>query len=234
MHESTLRDSIGTSSVGSGRKPISKLPQSADIERELPGCNEHVGRQRGVLHILTLTPFYPNASDEANGCFISEASCSLEHAGIKNTIVAVRPIYRGRVRESASAPPARWLHYLAPPSGAGLAISGTCLYARLLPVVRRLHAEQPIDLIHAHAALPCGHAASLLSREIQIPFVVSVHGRDAYSTRQVKGFAGRWCERVSQNVYRSARRVICISERVRQEVANGLPVSIPSVVVYNG
>ena len=101
-------------------------------------------------------------------------------------------------------------------------------------MVRRLHAEQPIDLIHAHAALPCGHAASLLSREIQIPFVVSVHGRDAYSTRQVKGFAGRWCERVSQNVYRSARRVICISERVRQEVANGLPVSIPSVVVYNG
>ena len=101
-------------------------------------------------------------------------------------------------------------------------------------MVRRLHAKQSIDLIHAHAALPCGHAASLLSREIRIPFIVSVHGRDAYSTRQVKGFAGRWCERVSQNVYRNAWRVICISERVRQEVANGLPVPVPSVVVYNG
>ena len=200
----------------------------------MSGCDAHVGRQPSVRHVLTLTPFYPNASEEANGCFISETLSCLEHAGIKNTVLAVRPVYRGRVRESVSAPPARWLHYLAPPSGTGLAISGTCLYARLLPVVRRLHAEQPIELIHAHAALPCGHAAALLSREMQIPFVVSVHGLDAYSTKQVKGFAGRSCERVSQMVYRSARRVICISKRVREEVENRLPGPIPCIVVYNG
>jgi glycosyltransferase involved in cell wall biosynthesis len=186
------------------------------------------------LHVVTLAPFYPFAGDDASGCFISEPLPQLQQAGIRNTVLAVRPIYRGRVGACASAPPATWVYYLAPPSGKGLAISGAFLFAKLLPQVRRLHRRERIDLIHAHAALPCGHAAALLSRELGIPFVVSVHGLDAYATQQVKGISGRWCQRVSQMVYRSARRVICISERVREAVLRSASGPIDCTVVYNG
>jgi teichuronic acid biosynthesis glycosyltransferase TuaC len=82
--------------------------------------------------------------------------------------------------------------------------------------------------------LPCGHAASLLSRELKIPFVVTVHGLDAFSTRQVEGRAGLWCAGVSRSVYRSACRVICISERVREQVLAGAGGLVDATLVYNG
>jgi glycosyltransferase involved in cell wall biosynthesis len=72
----------------------------------------------------------------------------------------------------------------------------------------------------------------LLAAELKIPFVVSVHGLDAYSTRQVKGRAGEWCRRVSGKVFRSARKVICISEHVREQVLDGSNAS--TTVIYNG
>jgi glycosyltransferase involved in cell wall biosynthesis len=74
----------------------------------------------------------------------------------------------------------------------------------------------------------------LLSSELGIPYVVSVHGLDAFSTEQVRGKAGEWCRRISQRVYRSSRRVICISERVREQVLEGTGSTCRTSVVYNG
>ena len=116
----------------------------------------------------------------------------------------------------------------------GLSSSGAFLFARLLPEIRRLHEQRPIRVIHAHSALPCGHAASLLSRELKIPFVVTVHGLDAFSTRQVGGYAGEWCARVSRSVYRTARSVICVSEKVRNQVIEGAGNRVNTTVLYNG
>ena len=61
-----------------------------------------------------------------------------------------------------------------------------------------------------------------------------MHGLDAFSTEQVRGRAGEWCRRISQRVYRSSRRVICISERVRERVLEGTPHGCRTSVVYNG
>jgi glycosyltransferase involved in cell wall biosynthesis len=89
-------------------------------------------------------------------------------------------------------------------------------------------------LIHAHAALPCGHAAVLLSQELKIPCVVTVHGLDAFFDNQVRGYAGRCCKRVAQFVYRSASRVICISKKVSEEVTAGAAAPVNTRVIYNG
>ena len=90
------------------------------------------------------------------------------------------------------------------------------------------------SLIHAHAALPCGQAAMLLARDLGIPFVVTVHGLDVFSTRQVSGWSGRRCFGASENVYRAAARVICISEHVARRVREGLRSIAKISVVYNG
>jgi hypothetical protein len=99
---------------------------------------------------------------------------------------------------------------------------------------RELHNSKHIDLIHAHAPLPCGHAAMLLSAELGVPYVVSVHGLDAFSTEQLSGRVGQWCRRISQRVYQSSRRVICVSESVRERVLEGTGQSCRTSVVYNG
>jgi glycosyltransferase involved in cell wall biosynthesis len=74
----------------------------------------------------------------------------------------------------------------------------------------------------------------LLSEELGLPYVVSVHGLDAFSTEQVSGRIGEWCRRISQRVYRCSRRVICISEHVREQVLEGAGSGCRTSVVYNG
>ena len=185
------------------------------------------------FHLLTLTPFYPTDGDDASGCFIAEPLAALTKLGIANTVFAVQPFYRRRNQPRPSGQTAQWFRYFSLPGGLGLPAAGAFLFARLVPAIRELHRSHPIQLIHAHAPLPCGHAAMLLASELQLPYVVSVHGLDAYSTQQVQGRAGEWCRRISRRVYQSAKRVICISEHVREAVLEGTHESRTSVV-YNG
>jgi teichuronic acid biosynthesis glycosyltransferase TuaC len=185
------------------------------------------------MRVLTLTPFYPTASDDAAGCFIAEPLCELEKFGVDSCVVAVHPLHRTSGKSNGAAPVATWICYPAIPGGIGLASAGAFLYASLISKIRTLHQSQPIDLIHAHAALPCGHTAALLSRELKIPCVVTVHGLDAFFDNQVRGYAGRWCKGIAQFVYRSASRVICISEKVSEEVAAGAAAPVNAKVIYN-
>jgi glycosyltransferase involved in cell wall biosynthesis len=186
-----------------------------------------------AIRVLTLTPFYPTASDDSEGCFIAEPLRAMEACGVNSGVVAVRPWYHGSVGSNFVAPVATCIRYASIPGGIGLASAGTFLYASLISRARKLHRSQRIDLIHAHAALPCGHAAVLLSRALKIPFVVTAHGLDAFFDSQVRGYAGSWCKRVTQFVYRSASRVICISDKVAHKVVGGSQVAVKTRVIYN-
>src|SRR5438270_4452309 len=162
------------------------------------------------LHVVTLTPFYPSQEDEAGGCFVSEPLEWLVKLGIASSAVAAQPFYRKTLRAKRTSIPAEWVRYFSLPRGFGLPTSGAFLFARTVGQFREWQRSQKVDLVHAHGALPCGHAAMLLSEELRIPYVVSVHGLDAFSTEQVKGRAGAWCRRISQRVYSSSKRVICV------------------------
>jgi teichuronic acid biosynthesis glycosyltransferase TuaC len=186
------------------------------------------------MHVLTLTPFYPTADDDASGCFIAESVDALQRQGVESSIIAVRPIHRSHPDPDPKAPPATWKKYFCLPGNPGLSSAGQFLHAALKFHVRQLHARHPIGLIHAHAAMPCGQAAMLLAKDLSIPFVVTVHGLDAFSTRQVPGWFGRRCSAVSEQVYGAAARVICISEQVARRVREGISDPLSIRVVYNG
>jgi teichuronic acid biosynthesis glycosyltransferase TuaC len=183
------------------------------------------------MRVLTLTPFYPTASDDAAGCFVAEPISALGQFEVESCVVAVQPFYRER--PTLNGHPAQWVRYLSIPGGTGLASSGAFLYASVLSKVRKLHQCRRIDLIHAHAALPCGHAAMLLKRELGIPFVVTVHGLDAFFDVQVGGYAGRWCRRIANSIYQTAARVICISTKVADALANS-GADVDLTVIHNG
>jgi len=186
-----------------------------------------------AIHVLTLTPFYPVQDDDSRGCFIAEPLWWIEQLGITNTVLAVQPFYRGFARANNAVFPAHWSHFLAVPGNLGLPTAGAFLYASILPKIRRLHQANPVQVIHAHAALPCGHAAALLSEEFGIPFVITVHGLDAFSIDQANGYTRQWLRRMSQWVYGRASRVLCISEKVRDQVTQGSS-HVQAAVVYNG
>src|SRR5208282_3390911 len=125
-----------------------------------------------------------------------------------------------------------WVRYPQVPGNLGLSSAGKLLYARLRGRIRKLHSVKPIDVIHAHAALPCGHAAALLSRSLNIPFVVTVHGLDVFNTCFADGIPATWRREASANVYRAARTIICISGKVQQILRTGTAEEICSAVVY--
>ena len=187
-------------------------------------------RHKKRLHVLTLTPFFPSDDDDVEGCFIAEPLSWLEKEGISTRVIAVRPFHRGRIQSKSSTNLQRWVNYLALPGMAGLPLAGRALFLKLRAQIARVHASDPIDLMHAHAALPCGQAAMLLGRELNIPFIVSVHGRDVFSSRN-GGVSASWCERASRSVYLSAARVICVSATVERELGD-LPCQ--SQVIQNG
>jgi len=158
----------------------------------------------------------------------------MEECGINSCVLAVQPFHRSGPGSNGITPAATWIRYASIPGGIGLASSGAFLYASLISKIRKLHRSQRIDLIHAHAALPCGHAAVLLSRELKIPCVVTVHGLDVFFDNQVRGYAGQWCRRVAQFVYGSASRVICISDKVANNVVDGAAGRANTRLIYNG
>ena len=168
-----------------------------------------------------------------SGCFIAESTRQFEQFGAVSSIIAVAPLHHRR-REPAPAAPADWVRYAQIPGNVGLSSAGRWLYLRLAAQVPRLHRERPIDVIHAHSALPCGQAAALLSRHLDIPFVVTIHGLDVFNTCFLGGISARWRRMASVAVYRAARTVICISGRVQRLLRDGMQEDVRSAVVYNG
>jgi glycosyltransferase involved in cell wall biosynthesis len=182
---------------------------------------------------LTLTPFFPSDQNEVSGCFVAEPIEQLRQFGVGSSVIAASPIYYPRKHSSSSAA-AEWVRYPQIPGNLGLSSAGKLLYARLLGRIRQLHSVKPIDVIHAHAALPCGHAAALLSRRLNIPFVVTVHGLDVFNNCHLGGIPAAWRRKVSVDVYRAARNVVCISGKVQEILKTGTPAETCSTIVHNG
>ncbi|MBS1787177.1 MAG: glycosyltransferase [Acidobacteria bacterium] len=186
------------------------------------------------LHVLTLTPFYPHKGNEADGPFVAEPLRYLSEFGVHSTVIAAKPISRDFIASDETEPRAIWVRHWQLPGRAAYASWGPMLYLRLAGLVRRLHRERRIDLIHAHCALPCGQPAAHLARDLGIPFVVTIHGMDAFSTGREQGLSRWWCDRASRRVYRRADQNICVSVAVQREIANVVGQAARTAVVYNG
>ena len=186
------------------------------------------------MHVLTLIPCYPSGSDDADGCFVSEPLDRLAKTGVRNTVLAVRPIYERKARAGGTELPAERLRYFSLPGKLWLPAAGAFVFARIVGRVRELHRTQRIDVVHTHGPLPCGHAGMLVSAELSIPYVVSVHGLEDFSTSHASARAEKWCGRIARRVFAGSRRVVCGSERIREAVLETMGRSCRTSVVYNG
>ncbi len=164
---------------------------------------------------------------------MAETLRELKAQDVASSVIAVDSIYHAS-RQPSQEFPGRWVRYPQLPGNFGLSSAGRFLNASLFREVSQLHRRFPIHVIHAHAALPCGHAALLLSQRLKIPFVVTIHGLDVFNTCFQNGIAARWRRNTSITVYKSASRVICISGKIRQSLIDGIGAAVAAKVVYNG
>src|SRR5215831_15882325 len=92
--------------------------------------------KRRTLRVLTLTPFYPDEQDDSQGCFISEPLQALSQTGIVNTVIALQPFYRKKLRAASSSLSSEWIRYFSIPGNLGLPMAGAFAFARLVARIR--------------------------------------------------------------------------------------------------
>ena len=98
-----------------------------------------------------------------------------------------------------------------------------------LPLLR---AWKP-QLMHVHFAVPAGALAWLLSRASGLPYILTIHGGDVPGGAPEKTDRWfRWIYPLTPIIYRSAARVIAVSDHTRALARRHYPVDIQ--VIQNG
>jgi glycosyltransferase involved in cell wall biosynthesis len=100
--------------------------------------------------------------------------------------------------------------YLLLPRNLLFKYAGWTYYLGVRRLVDRLYREWKFGLIHAHTAFPDGYAAMILSRFLNIPFIVTIHGRDLQDTIQRSAS----CRKSILEVLRSAAAVVNVSSKL--------------------
>jgi glycosyltransferase involved in cell wall biosynthesis len=144
---------------------------------------------RTVKHVLALSTLYPNPVNPRFGTFVARSLEALAKRGDWRVTVVnpigLPPLALGRYRPLADLPASnaeggitihRPRFTLIPRIGArrnAAAIARACL-----PLVRRIHAEAPIDVLDAQFFFPDGPAAARISREMGLPLSIKSRGSD--------------------------------------------------------
>jgi teichuronic acid biosynthesis glycosyltransferase TuaC len=150
------------------------------------------------VRVAIVSEFYPRAHDPVLGVWAHRQALAARDAGADvRVLVLHRPVpprstrlrdAPGVLRTLASQPrrvaldglEVRYVPFLAPPRSRTYGSWGAWAAPTLAGALRRLRAEFPYDLVHAHNAVPAGDAA--LRARLGAPLVVSVHGADVYFT----------------------------------------------------
>jgi len=146
------------------------------------------------LRVLIVAEYYPRAGNPVLGLWAHEQALATRAAGAELRVLALhRPIpplaaLRARdlkaalspIRQPASAEldgiAVRYVRYLSPPRSWSYQSWGAWAAPRLAAGLRRVRADFPYELIHAHYAVPAGDAVRRAAPGV--PLVVSVHGHD--------------------------------------------------------
>ncbi|MDD4239449.1 MAG: glycosyltransferase family 4 protein, partial [Desulfotomaculaceae bacterium] len=197
------------------------------------------------MKVLILSNLYPNQLNEIRGGFVRSQVVSLTQLGCLLKVVSPVPlapfpigVFMRKWKDFHKVP-ARLVdegievchpRYLLLPRNLLLRYAGWTYYQGTRKLVDRLHWDWGFGLIHAHTAYPDGYAAMLFSRMYQIPFIVTIHGRDLQDTVQRNAA----CAKAVLEVLRSAAAVINVSHKLSGLCRSYVGESSKITVVGNG
>ena len=197
------------------------------------------------MKVLTISHMYPSTFNEVSGIFVHEQIKALKEKGVKVKVVSPVPWIPFPINkvskkwEKYSMIPefTNWdgvqvwyPRYLTFPKALFFASSGKRMYWGIKNLVKKLYRDFKFDLIHAHVTLPDGYTAMELAQDLDIPFVVTIHGADLYIT--IKKNTG--CLYALKQVFKRADRIILVSNELKKILSNYFEVSDKLLVIGNG
>jgi len=180
------------------------------------------------VRVLVLSHLYPAPGHERH-LFVHQQVLGLRAAGVDVSVFSPTgysprlPLLSGARLRRRRATPARavrdgvaidYPRVLVLPRRLLYDRSGDIFHATLARRVPALRAAG-VELIHAHQALPDGAAAARLARDLDVPYVVTVHGVDVY--RHLRD-GGRVADRTIE-IVGGAAAVVGVSSSVTRRLA---------------
>ncbi|WP_296720207.1 glycosyltransferase [Erythrobacter sp.] len=142
-----------------------------------------------MKHVLALSTLYPNPANPRFGTFVARSLEALAKRGDWRVTVmnplGLPPLTLGRYRPLADLPEHseeggiaihRPRFTLIPRIGARR--NAGAIARAALPLVQRIHAENPIDVLDAQFFFPDGPAAAIIARETGLPLSIKARGSD--------------------------------------------------------
>lgn len=186
-----------------------------------------------TVRVLSLSTLFPNPVRPAFGGFVGNQMAALVRRGdVDLTMLA--PIGMPPWPLSLRAPYAALKQV---PQRGGSVVADT-LYPRfkllpligsdsnpgrlaraVLPLVRRLHAERPFDVVDAQFFFPDGPAAAIIAREINVPLTIKARGSDIL----LWGTRPRALPKIRAAAAQAAQMLAVSAALKRDMVALGLP-----------
>jgi teichuronic acid biosynthesis glycosyltransferase TuaC len=198
------------------------------------------------MKTLIISHLYPSVKREYYGTFVHEQVKELDKLDIDLTIVSPvkwSPFPLNKIskkwKDYSEIPfhdvydtmPVTYPRYLSFPRNIAFDKSGLLMYKSMRKQILALHQQEKFDLIHAHVALPDGYAAYMLSQEIGIPYVLTVHGQDLQKTIHMSPE----CKKQVGFTLENASKVIYVSSKLEKLKAEIFPdVSVNEVIIPNG
>ena len=149
------------------------------------------------MNILVISSLYPSESNPLSGIFVHSQVQELINQGHQVKVIAPVPLVPfplplfSRKWERFHDTPGYGLvnevevhypRYLSLPRSWLFEKSGEWMHAGMKKLVSEIIRDFPFDLIHAHVALPAGYAAMKVAEDLQVPFLVTIHGSDLQKT----------------------------------------------------
>jgi glycosyltransferase involved in cell wall biosynthesis len=190
------------------------------------------------LNVVTIASVYPNPYEPTLGVFVEARQGALAKHHDVHVFVPVGVFdysspgdrFRGRQlfpcairRDGLEVTYVKWVY---PPWGTWM--NGVALFARLLPYVRSLHLQRPIDVLDAHFAFPDGIATCLLARTLGVPYVITLRGNEPVHCQKP------FVRRMVSYALRHAARVIAVSDNLRTFALNQGTSPCHAITVPNG
>ena len=180
--------------------------------------------------VLFISTMYPTLEKPYASVFVHETAIALKKQGYNIDVVVPIPSYnrikypREIVRDGIKI---IYLKYFKFPKTS--LFSGYNLY---LSINNKLDLNNYF-IIHAHTSVPDGIASAMLSRKYNIPFVIHVHTLDVFFQTSIKEyFSKKYLKYNVKKVYMLAKKVICVSKKVEENICKEL--NVDTTVIYNG
>ena len=157
------------------------------------------------LRILSLSTLYPHANAPNFGVFVERQMQAVAARGDVDLVMlnplglppfplSLHPRYRAQrgldpIEQRGGVSVYR-PHFTVLP-GTGGRFNARLEAAAVLPLARRMHAEQPFDLVDAQFFYPDGPAALRIARALGLPCSIKARGADVHYWGQARGTAGQ-------------------------------------------